>query len=139
KLQDAVYEQTLVKELKENEDETLELTTEKGYTIHCNQAVFASHFPTFEIHRHYEDNTDPEISYALAYEAEDISINRMYISADNPKKIYRKKTHNGKEYLLVGGQRNCLGDDSYELIRYEEIDQFAKNVFGVKDTMYRCY
>src|SRR5699024_8205679 len=51
KLQDAVYEQTLVKELKENEDETLELTTEKGYTIHCNQAVFATHFPTFEIDR----------------------------------------------------------------------------------------
>src|SRR5699024_1161184 len=60
KLQDAVKEQTLVKELKENEDETLELTTEKGYTIHCNQAVFATHFPTLEIDRHYEDNTDPE-------------------------------------------------------------------------------
>lgn len=137
KLQAAVYEQTLVKELKENEDETLELTTEKGYTIHCNQAVFATHFPTFEIDRHYEDNTDPEISYALAYEAEDISIHGMYISADDPKKTFRKMTYNEKEYLLVGGQSHRLGDDSSEQSRYEEIDRFAKKVFGVEDPIYR--
>lgn len=137
KLQNAVYEQTLVKELKENEDETLELTTEKGYTIQCNQAIFATHFPTFEIDRHYEDNMDPEISYALAYEAEDVSIHGMYISADDPKKTFRKMTYNEQEYLLVGGQSHRLGDDSSEQSRYEEIDQFAKKVFGVNDPIYR--
>lgn len=133
----AVYEHSLVGEASQDDQGLIHLKTNNGCNISCNKAIFATHFPTFEPDDYYRSNTQPEMSYGLVYQTEKELLNGMYISDDVPKKTFRKMKHDNKHYILVGGQSHRVGDDKSEMDRYEEIDQFAKKIFGVGDALYR--
>lgn len=131
-----IYENTLINNVKQKDDETTQLQTEDHYTVTCNHAVFTTHFPTFDPDNFYTQ-TDPEISYALLYEVDQAPFEGMYINTDSPKRTFRNVKMDGENYLLVGGESHPIGDEYSELSRYKEIDQFAKQTFGVKDALYR--
>lgn len=131
-----IYEYSLIKDVQQNSEQTIQLKTEDGYTVTCNHAVFATHFPTFDPDNFYTQ-IDPEISYALLYKTDEAPFEGMYINTDSPKRTFRNVKMDEENYLLVGGESHPIGDEYSELSRYKEIDQFAKQTFGVKDALYR--
>lgn len=130
-----IYEYSQIDDVRQSE-RTIHLKTANEYEVVCNHAVFATHYPTFEPDKFYTQ-LEPEISYALAYKVDKELPDGLYISADIPKRTFRKMQDGKEQYLLVGGQSHPLGDDKSEMSRYEEIDQFAKQTFGVGDAVYR--
>lgn len=131
-----IYERSLINEVQQYQDQTIQVKTADDCTVTCNHTVFATHFPTFDPDNFYTQ-TNPEISYALLYKTDKKPFEGMYINTDSPKKTFRNVKMNNENYLLVGGESHPIGDDYSELSRYEEIDQFAKKTFGVGDAMYR--
>lgn len=131
-----MYEHSLIEDLKYNQDHSIQLKTADNQTVTCNHAMFATHFPTFDPDNLYTE-MKPEMSYALLYEVDELLFEGMYINSDSPKRTFRHVKMNDKNYLLVGGESHAIGDDFSTLDRYEAIDQFAKNTFGVADATYR--
>jgi len=131
-----IYEHSLVNELTQNEDKTIHLKTSNGCEVTCNNAIFTTHYPTFEPDKFFTQ-MKPEISYALAYKTNKEYLDGMYINNDKPKRTFRKMSDGQDHYLLVGGQSHSIGDEHSEMSRYEEIDQFAKRTFGVGQASYR--
>lgn len=132
----AIYEHSLIKDLKYNPDHSIQLKTEDNLIVTCNHAMFATHFPTFDPDNFYT-KMSPEISCALLYEVDKLLFEGMYINSDSPKRTFRHVTMDNKNYLLVGGESHAIGDDFSTLHRYEAIDQFAKKTFGVANAIYR--
>src|SRR5699024_2757235 len=132
-----IYEQSLVKDVTQGEEEAITLTMENGKKITCQKAVFATHFPTFDPDNNYAKMT-PQMSYALALKTTKEHPDGMYINDDMPKRTFRKMHVNGENYLLVGGQSHPVGDKYDELARYEELADLAKNTFGETDIVYKC-
>lgn len=135
-LKDRIFEHTLIDEVIRDDEGSLHLKTADDNRIVCNHAIFATHYPTFEPDKHFT-KMKPEISYALAYKTNEERLEGMYINDDFPKKTFREMQSGDENYLLVGGQSHPLGDDYAEMSRYEEIDRFAKETFGVGDPVYR--
>lgn len=131
-----IYEHSLVNNVTQDNDNTIHLETADGYNITCNNTVFTTHYPTFEPDKFFTQ-MKPEISYALAYKTDKEHPDGMYINHDIPKKTFRKMRDGQDHYLLVGGQSHRLGDENSEMSRYEEIDRFAKQTFGVGQATYR--
>lgn len=131
-----IYEQTLVEDVDQDQDGTIHLKTHDGYTVTCEHAVFATHYPTFEPDKFFTQ-MNPEISYALAYKIDKKPFEGMYINTDTPKKTIRTMRADEDHYVLVGGQSHPIGDEKSEISRYQEIDRFAKETFAVDDAAFR--
>src|SRR5699024_5512813 len=131
-----IYEQSLVEDVTQNDDESITLAMENGKQVTCEKAVFATHFPTFDPDDNYAEMT-PQMSYALALKTKNNHPKGVYINADIPKRTFRKMQVNGEDYLLVGGQSHPVGDKYDELARYEELADLAKNTFGETDIVYK--
>lgn len=131
-----IYEHSLINDIKQNEDQSMQLKTVDNITVTCNHAMFATHFPTFDPDNFYTE-MKPEMSYALLYEVDNLLFEGMYINTDSPTRTFRHVTMDNKNYLLVGGESHPIGDDRSTFDRYESIDQFAKKTFGVSNAIYR--
>ncbi|MDY0393382.1 FAD-dependent oxidoreductase [Virgibacillus halophilus] len=129
-----IFEHTMVTEALQ--DNKITLQTNLGKTVMCKDVIFATHFPAIDPDNFYT-NMRPEMSYALAFKADQEYPDGMYINADTPSRTFRKMTNGSDDYLLVGGQSHTIGDEHSEMERYEDIRQFAEKTFGTSDAIFR--
>lgn len=129
-----IYENTMVTDVDEADDAGHTICfTGQGKQITCEHAVFATHYPTYEVDKFFPKNLEPESSYAIAVKAENKFPDGMYISIDHPKRTMRPIYQNGEQYVLVGGDSHTTGDGSSTEQRYNDIVQFAGNNFKTVD------
>lgn len=131
-----IYEQSLVEDIRQNDDESIAIKIANDKEVTCQKAVFATHFPIFDPDNHYA-KMKPQMSYALALKTKKEHPDGMYINDDIPKRTFRTMQVNGEDYLLVGGQSHPVGDKYDELERYMELAALANNTFGETDIVYR--
>ncbi|WP_172840443.1 FAD-dependent oxidoreductase [Virgibacillus phasianinus] len=124
-----IYEHTTVMDVENNNGLTCK--TDKGYSLTCENIVFATHAPIYEPDDFYSNHLKPESSYALAVKTEKSFPGSMYINAELPKRTMRAMKVDGEDYVLVGGESHDTGDGLSSQERYEELLAYADKHFGV--------
>ncbi|ASN06806.1 FAD-dependent oxidoreductase [Virgibacillus necropolis] len=128
-----IYENTAVMDVDDKDGITCQ--TDQGYSIICENVVFATHSPTYEPDNFYSGHLKPESSYALVVKAEKPFPGGMYINAELPKRTMRGMKYHGENYILVGGESHDTGDGKSSQERYEELVEYADKLFGVKEVV----
>jgi len=103
--------------------------------ITAQQAVIATHLP-FPGRGEYYSKTEPSRSYALAFRSDDVP-DGMYISAESPVRSVRPHFLGNETYLLVGGEGHRVGEEDDTTKRYETLEAWGGERFGVSDVAYR--
>lgn len=79
----------------------------------------------------------PTTSYAIAA-GSDAAPRGMYISVDQPTRSVRSTPgHDGKRVLIVGGEGHKPGDEPDTNERYERLERFLAERFGIAEAEYR--
>jgi len=132
------YEQTTLEDYAEEQDDrNIVLKTADGHRITCRYAVSASHFPFFDGGGLYFTRLHAERSYVVAIKSQKTYPGGMYINCGEPKRSVRSAMLDGSEVLLVGGESHRTGKNDCTIERYERLEQFARDTFGVEQIPYR--
>jgi Rieske Fe-S protein len=102
-----------------------------GGNITAQNLVLATNYPLIEFPGHFFLRLHQERSYIISADAGDLSVNGMYISAENPVHSVRTHSLDGKMQLLLGGFGHRTGKedevgDSYAHLRDFLRDDFPK-------------
>ncbi|GIP21856.1 FAD-dependent oxidoreductase [Paenibacillus sp. J22TS3] len=133
----AIYEQTTLDGQIEEESGVLHLNTSEGYTIKCNHAVAATHFPFCDKEGLFFARLHADRSYVVAIEPETSYSGGMYINAGTPSRSLRSAKLDGKEVILVGGEGHKTGQGICTIQYYERLEQFGGELLGAKRIPYR--
>ncbi|MNH89949.1 Gamma-glutamylputrescine oxidoreductase [compost metagenome] len=133
-----VYEDTTIEDKVEDiEDNKLHLQTSNGHSITCRYAVSASHFPFSDGGGLYFTRLHADRSYVVAIEPKTPLSKGIYINCGDPKRSLRSAEYNGKQLILVGGESHQTGKSDCTITRYEELEQFGQQLFGIKSIPFR--
>lgn len=111
--------------------------TKSGHQVTAKNVIIASHFPFYDIPGLYFARMYPERSYAIGIKTDKEYPGGMYISADGPVRSIRYTPVNGEKLLIIGGENHKTGQGSNTIKHYEALQDFAEEVFGIKDYAYR--
>lgn len=132
------YEHTTLEDYAEEQNNgDIILKTADGYRITCQHAVSASHFPFFDGGGLYFTRLHAERSYVIAIQPQRSYPGGMYINCGEPKRSLRSATLDGAEVILVGGESHKTGKNDCTIERYEQLEQFARDTFGIEQIPYR--
>lgn len=131
-----MYENTLINDMEQKEDDTLVLKTSDGKEIRCSYAVFTTHYPQIEKDDHY-DQLWARTTQALAYKTDKKLFDGAHIAYDTPSVTLRTMEYFGQHYFLIGGQSHGTGDGHSDEERYEKIQDLAEKLFGVKEPAFK--
>lgn len=133
-----IYEHTMIGENVEMNGDTLTLYTEDGqHQISCRHAVSASHFPFYDGGSLYFTRLYAERSYVLAVEPETEFEGGMYLSTGDTTRSLRAVEWDGRKLVLVGGENHKTGQGICTFGHYEKLEQFAKELLGIRSIPYR--
>ncbi|GAA0340567.1 FAD-dependent oxidoreductase [Bacillus carboniphilus] len=108
--------------------------TRDGHEITSKYIVMASHFPFHDdkkslfFSRMYADR-----SYVVSIKPEKDFPGGMYLSVDKPIRSIRYTPLNGEKLLIIGGEGHKTGQGIDTLTHYKALEQFASDVFGIKE------
>ena len=105
--------------------------TDEG-VITADAIVLATHIPISDAGGHFA-RMEPKRSYAGAFQLEQRP-RGMYISIDEPTRSVRS-TADG--WVIVGGEGHKVGHDDDTIRRYDALERFAAERFGVPGLHYR--
>lgn len=132
------YEHTTLEDYAEElDDGNLALKTADGHKITCQYAVSAAHFPFFDGGGLYFTRLHAERSYAIAIKPTKPYPGGMYINCGEPKRSVRSAMLDGSEVLIVGGESHRTGKNDCTIERYERLEQFARDTYGIEQIPYR--
>lgn len=121
----------------EEEDEKYIVITEEGYRVKADKVIIASQYPFYNKHGIYFTRLYPKRSYVLGIHAGEKYPGGMYINAEDPTRSLRQqKTENG-ELILVVGSNHTTGQSPDTKVHYEELEEFAKQIFTITSIPYR--
>lgn len=132
-----IYEHTMMANKVENNDRLTLFTEKNEYRIHCRHAVSASHFPFHDGGEMYFSRLHAERSYCLAIQPETDYEGGMYLSASQPTRSLRAVEWEGQHLALVGGETHKTGQGICTIGHYENLENFAGNLLGIKSIPYR--
>lgn len=114
-----------------------EVRTERG-TVRARHVVVATQLP-FVDRGLFFARAHPTKSYAIAAAIDEAHAPRgMYISVDRPTRSIRSAPGSaGGRLLIVGGEGHKLGAGAAADARYERLEQFARERFGLERAEYR--
>lgn len=130
-----IFENTRVVDINEGNPGTV--VTNQGKKITAGNIVIASHFPCFDGMGFYFARMYPERSYALAVKVKEKFLGGMYITAEDPGKSLRAQEHEGEELLIISGEHHKTAHGTNLHKHYENLLEFAKKHYDVKDLLYR--
>jgi glycine/D-amino acid oxidase-like deaminating enzyme/nitrite reductase/ring-hydroxylating ferredoxin subunit len=128
----AVHEGTRV--LGVEEGGPCRVRTEHG-ELRAGHVVLATHLPVVDPAALFA-RTHPSRSYALGVTLDGPAPRGMYLSAEEPTRSVRPITAGGHEAVL-GGEGHKVGHDPDTTRRYEALERWARDRFGVTEIGYR--
>lgn len=131
----AIYEETGAVGIQEGNPVTI--MTQKGYKVHADKVVLASHFPSHDGLGLYFARMYPVRSYILALRSEEKLTQGVYVSAEDPGRSLRMQRDGDRELLLVGGEHHKTAQGEEEQVHYENLLKFALDNFPVQEVVYR--
>ena len=81
--------------------------------------------------------THPSRSYAIAARVADGGVDGMFLGIDEPTRSVRPHTSGGETYLVIGGEEHKTGQDDETEARYQAIEAWARERFGVTSIDHR--
>ncbi|UFU01229.1 FAD-dependent oxidoreductase [Radiobacillus kanasensis] len=130
-----IYENTTAIDVEYSDHQ--HIITRNGHRVVCDHVIVASHFPFIDGEGFYFTRMYPSRSYLMAFEPEKSFPGGMYINAGQPSRTIRYVNIDGKDALLVGGEKHKTGQGKPEIEHYEAIEKFAQDTFGIKNYLYR--
>jgi glycine/D-amino acid oxidase-like deaminating enzyme/nitrite reductase/ring-hydroxylating ferredoxin subunit len=131
-----VYENTVAEDLENEETEPV-VVTKAGHKVTCKHVIIASHFPFYDKPGLYFARMYASRSYAIGVKWDKEYPGGMYISADSPPRSIRYTPNNGSKLLIIGGEEHKTGQGTDTLKHYQALSDFAKEVFGTSEYLYR--
>ncbi len=129
-----VFEKT--RAISVEEGSRCRLGTDSGATVHCDYAVVATNYP-FTDRSLMFPRVHPARSYAVAGPvAEKLLPEGMFISSHEPTRSIRTIKENGRTLLMVGGEGHPVGRDYDTEQRYEALQEWARERFGMDEFPY---
>lgn len=119
-------------------NDSLQVLTEKGFTVSADQIIIASHFPCFDGGGLYFTKLYQERAYILALKLKESLPEGIFINAESPSRSLRaQKDEKGEEMVLVAGESHKTGHDSNTRSHYENLFNFASEAFHIQEVLYR--
>jgi glycine/D-amino acid oxidase-like deaminating enzyme/nitrite reductase/ring-hydroxylating ferredoxin subunit len=132
-----VYENTTATSIEDDNDTRPVVVTKDGHKVSCKQVIIASHFPFYDGMGFYFARMYADRSYAIGIKSEKDYLGGMYISADDPTRSIRSTPLNDGKLIIIGGENHKTGQGRDTLAHYDELENFAEEVFGIKEYSYR--
>lgn len=132
-----IYENTMAQTVEEGAVPTV--VTKDGCRVTAKHVISCTHFPFFDGKGYYFTRLHAERSYVLGIPGGDqVSLDGMYLSADQPKRSLRSvTTQDGERLLLIGGESHKTGQGICTMKHYEALRAFAERLFQVPHISYR--
>jgi glycine/D-amino acid oxidase-like deaminating enzyme/nitrite reductase/ring-hydroxylating ferredoxin subunit len=127
-----IFEDSRVIEVQENESCVVRT---KNFAIQSQQVVVASHFPIYDPAMYFA-RLRPFRDYAIAFRLSEPVLPEMYVSADDSGYTYRPQPNKKGDLLIVSGGVHTVGEGGDTRQHYEQIEQFMRKHFKVKDIAY---
>ncbi|SFL73375.1 FAD-dependent oxidoreductase [Salibacterium qingdaonense] len=131
-----IYEQTTAVNIARQKHKEAVLT-ENDCRVTADSIVCCSHFPFYEGTGFYSGRMHADRSYVLAVQTDITYPGGMYLSAGDPVRSLRSASMDGKEIVLIGGENHKSGQGRNTLDHYRALQQFAGNLFGRPEILYR--
>lgn len=132
----AVFENTTAVDLEDEETEP-KVITKDGQTVTCKHVIIASHFPFYDKPGLYFARMYASRSYAIGIKWDKEYPGGMYISADDPPRSIRYTPYNDSKLLILGGENHKTGQGVDTITHYKNLADFAMEVFGTSEYIYR--
>jgi len=119
------------------EDDRYVIITEQGKKVRAKKVIIASQYPFYNKKGMYFSRLYPKRSYAIGIYAKEKYPGGMYINSEDPTRSLRSQQTNKGELVLVVGSNHTTGQEENTEKRYEELINFAKDIFTVEDIPFR--
>lgn len=119
------------------EDDRYVIITEQGKKVRAEKVIIASQYPFYNKKGMYFSRLYPKRSYIVGFYAKEKYPGGMYINSEDPTRSLRSQQTNKGELVLVVGSNHTTGQKEDTEKRYEELINFAKDIFTVEDIPYR--
>lgn len=130
-----IFEKTHAVDIEEGR--TCVVNTSQGSRVRADQVIIATHYPFFDGGGLYFSRIYQERSYLIGIESSDKLSPGMYISAESPTRSLRSQHLRGGEMILIGGENHKTGQCRNTNLCYQNLLQFARDNFKVKEVPYR--
>ena len=131
----SIYEYTRVVDLQGDGPYTV--ITHQGKKITAPRVVTASHYPCFDIKGLYFSRIIQERSYILGSKIKEKFPGGMYINAEQPTRSLRFTPYEDGELVLIAGEHHKTGQSKDTMVHYENLRQFAQEIYTLEDIPYR--
>ncbi len=130
-----IYENSTAMDI--NNDQETSVVLRNGKKIICKHLVAASHFPFCDKKGLYFARMYVERSYIIGVKTKKEFPGGMYISADTPVRSLRSTPMEDGQLVLVSGDGHKVGQGVDTMKHYLALEEFAENVLGIEDYVYR--
>lgn len=131
----SIYENTRAVNIEE--DDGYVIITENKNRIRAKWVIIASQYPFYNKRAMYFARLFPIRSYIVGVKAREKYPGGMYINVENPTRSLRHQATEDGELILVVGSNHTTGQDHDTDKHYEELIDFAHDIFTVEDIPYR--
>ncbi len=123
-----IFEETKVLDIKDSNPYVIKTQSNK---VKAKYVIMATRTP-FTKDIFYSKNLLPRQSHIIACRVKKIPFEGMFYSSE--EKAYSLRTHDSSEgkYLLVGGEGHAAGEAGDIRVRYQNLENFAKNHFDIE-------
>jgi glycine/D-amino acid oxidase-like deaminating enzyme/nitrite reductase/ring-hydroxylating ferredoxin subunit len=128
-----IFERSRITDLREGDLPIV--TTEHGSVI-AKDVILATHYPFLDRGLFFP-RVHQKRSYAIVGPVADPPPDGMFISTGSPTRSIRSVRDDGRTLLLVGGNGHPTGQSSDTREKYEDLEAWAKERFGLSDVTHR--
>lgn len=132
-----IFEQTRVVDLDGAGDGPYTLITAKGNKVTAPHVIMAAHYPFNFFPGLYFTRLYTERAYAVVAKAQEKFPGGIYINAEKPDRSLRSLPTPEGERILIVGEKHKTGQGENLRQRYENLMDFAEQLFTVEDFPYR--
>lgn len=129
-----IYQHTKYMGTERSRDQLI-ISTDTPFTVTCKQVVLATLFPVEDPHSFYSNTMKPVTSHLTVFSSPNLFVKGMYISNDGSKRTFRGAHDEDQHVLIIGGETHPTGDTKSTIERYESIQKFAEEEFGLTDML----
>lgn len=130
-----IYENSRVVDLEYGD--MITVSTAQGKRVTAKKAIIASHYPFYNKHGMYYSRLYAERAYAIGITVKEKYPGGMYINAEDPSRSLRCHPTEQGELILVAGENHKTGQGKDMANHYQELFNFAGEVFTMTDIHYR--